>query len=133
MNQVEHFLIDVLDFKPNPGEEHVKGKIITSEKCLSDYENEGVQTHVNPNHRVREYKSERDRWNLRKLIVEELFTNERLDDDDGIKLGEGGALPMSGIQAEGKAFIVTGLPASGKSGISNRIAEDTHSLIVDSD
>lgn len=133
ISQVEHFLFDVLEFEPDLSEDKIIGKILSSEKCLSDYENDGVQTLHNPNYRIREYKSEEDRWGLRKLIIEELFTNLRFDDDDDIKLGSGGALPKSGILADKNAYIVIGLPASGKSGISNKIADDTNSIIVDSD
>lgn len=72
------------------------------------------------------------RWELRKRIVKELFTMQRQENDDKIKLGNGGARSRT-IQKNGQAYIVIGLPASGKSGIANIIANKTGSIILDSD
>ena len=133
INQVEHFLSTVLDFKPEPDEKDIAFKIVSSEKALIDYENPGVQTLMYDNYRDRAYKTEAIRWTLREKIIEELITEVRLDDDDEIRLGKGGALPKTGVKAEKKAFLVIGLPASGKSGISSKIADKYHAVIIDSD
>lgn len=58
---------------------------------------------------------------------------ERLDDDDDIVLGKGGAKPVGGIRAEKRAFYVIGPPASGKSSISSTIADLFGAYILDSD
>jgi hypothetical protein len=70
---------------------------------------------------------------LRKKIVEELFELTRLESDDEIKLGKGGALPQTGIDCQKRAYIITGLPASGKSGVADKLADLTHSIILDPD
>lgn len=80
------------------------------------------------------YRTQRDRENLRARIIEELSTLPRLDDDEEIKLGTGGAKPRDGDpRPERNAYIVTGLPASGKSTLVNKIADDLGAMIVDSD
>jgi predicted ABC-type ATPase len=49
-------------------------------------------------------------------------------------LGVGGALPRTGsARSDRNAYIVTGLPASGKSTLVNKIADDLGAVIVDSD
>jgi len=49
-------------------------------------------------------------------------------------LGNGGAKPKVGEpRRERNAYLVTGLPASGKSTLVNRIADDLGAMIVDSD
>lgn len=71
---------------------------------------------------------------MRRTIVKELLTKKRPEDDNKICLGTGGALPTSGVvNDEGLAYIVIGLPASGKSGISELIADKYNAVIVDSD
>jgi len=133
IKQVDHFLNEVLGFEAQAGEEKISFKILASEKGLVDYENPGVQTLTFDNNRISEYRFEADRWKLRKRVIDELLTNERLDDDEAIRLGKGGALPRTGIRQEKRAYLVIGLPASGKSGISNMIADDNHAIILDSD
>lgn len=49
-----------------------------------------------------------------------------------IKFGVGGSKP-SKLLSQKKAFIVIGLPAAGKSGIANKIADITGSYIIDND
>lgn len=79
------------------------------------------------------YQDERSRWELRKQIVEELYSMKRLDDDDDICLGKGGALPYTDIQNDRIAFFIIGLPASGKSTITNIISSKFGAIIVDAD
>lgn len=91
-------------------------------------------TLMNSSCRDARYRTDRDRETLRSQIVGELCTLPRLDDDEGITLGNGGAMPRTGTaRAERNAYIVTGLPASGKSTLVNRIADDLGAMIVDSD
>lgn len=80
------------------------------------------------------YRTSSARRNLRMKIFEELCTLERLDDDDQIKLGNGGARPRNAEpRQERNAYVVTGLPASGKSTLVNKIADYLGAMIVDSD
>lgn len=78
------------------------------------------------------YQEENERWKLRKKIVEELYNNQRINDED-IKLGSGGGRPITEIQCNSEAYVIIGLPASGKSGISDKIADLTGSIVLDSD
>ncbi|WP_343674241.1 zeta toxin family protein [Chitinophaga sp.] len=133
INQVDHFLTTVLEFEPEEDEKDIAFKIVNSEKALIDYDHPGVHTLMYDNYRDRNYKTEAARWALREQIINELITTTRLDNDDDICLGRGGALPQTGVKAEKKAFIVIGLPASGKSGISNMISDKYHAIIIDSD
>lgn len=133
INQVDHFLTTVLEFEPEEDEKDIAFKIVSSEKALIDYDNPGVHTLMYDNYRDRNYRTETARWALRKQIINELITMTRLDDDDEICLGKGGSLPTTGVRAEKKAFLIIGLPASGKSGISNLIADKYHAVIIDSD
>lgn len=80
------------------------------------------------------YRTQISRRDLRRQIFKELCTLPRLDNDEGIRLGVGGALPSDGKpRAERNAYIVTGLPASGKSTLVNAIADRLGAVIVDSD
>lgn len=86
--------------------------------------------------RVSQYKSQAQREKLYKQITNELFTLPRLDDDDKIKLGSdgGGALPKTGIvKSEKKAYIITGLPASGKSQFASLLSDEIGGIILDND
>ncbi len=80
------------------------------------------------------YRSSVARQELHQKILQELCSLPRIDDDDQIKLGVGGALPRTGsARSDRNAYIVTGLPASGKSTLVNKIADDLGAVIVDSD
>ena len=83
--------------------------------------------------RDRDYKEDKVRWELRKLIINELVNMERPANDDEIILGFGGAVPTSGVIPAKQAFVLIGLPASGKSSIANVISDNFNALIVDSD
>lgn len=73
------------------------------------------------------------RRTLRDRIARELIEKVRPPDDDKIRMGHGGALPQVDVSKNRQAFIVTGLPASGKSGIASIIAEANGAVILDSD
>ncbi len=110
--------------------DHIQ-KLVAAEKLLFATVNQPTLTSEDSRHTS--YRTNELREDLRSRIFEELISNTRLDDDDQIKLGYGGILPQSGLKYEQDAIIVTGLPASGKSTISNRIAELKGAAIIDSD
>jgi len=56
-----------------------------------------------------------------------------LKSDEDITLGKGGSAPIKKLKQNGKAFIFIGLPASGKSTISNEISDKHGCFILDSD
>ncbi|WP_027938145.1 zeta toxin family protein [Anaeroarcus burkinensis] len=91
-------------------------------------------TSFSPDFRNYEYRTDESRVDLREKIFDELMTKTRLDDDDSIELGKGGILPLkSEVKKERQAFIIIGLPASGKSSVANIIADHYGALILDSD
>jgi len=128
-DQVDHFLTTVLKV------DKVKFKnigygIVSCEKGNID----GIlnPTSRSTKFRDRKYKTEDERVELSKKIVDELFDLPLLDDDDKIKLGKGGARPGK-VKAQKNAYILIGLPASGKSTIARRIANQYGAMILDSD
>lgn len=84
-------------------------------------------------HRKPLHKSDESRVILRRKIFDELIHFDRLDDDDEIRLGSGGAKPKGSARKDGVAVIVTGLPASGKSSICSKLADAIGAHIIDSD
>lgn len=79
------------------------------------------------------YRDDDVRWSLRKQIIKELYSKKRLAKDDKIELKKGGALPKTQLRSEKQAFVLIGLPGSGKSGIATDVADDYGALIIDSD
>ncbi len=133
---VEDFLQITLQLDYKKDKKKLRGivaKIVDGELGVSKF-NVGAQTLSVLSMRSSEYRKENDRWNLRKQVIQELWTQKRLEKDDKIKLGKGGALPIASDVKNGKqAFILIGLPASGKSAIANEIAEDYGAVVIDSD
>jgi hypothetical protein len=130
-NLVQHFLESVLQYK-NEQNSDLIDKISKAEESLTPSKKDHP-TLTHTEHRSRKYKDDLDRWALRKQIVNELLTLKRLSDDDEICLGNGGALPKGELRAEKQAFIIIGLPASGKSSIASRIADEYGAIVIDSD
>jgi len=77
--------------------------------------------------------SDEERNVLRNTILIELIKNRRIDNDDEIKLGVGGALPQTTVKKEKKAIFIIGLPASGKSKIASKMSDEYGAVILDSD
>lgn len=91
-------------------------------------------TLANQNIRSEHYRQESDRNNLRQQIFKEMMTLKRLEDDDKVRLGNGGAMPHSKVVGSlRKAFYVMGLPASGKSSICGRLCDLFGAFLLDSD
>jgi adenylate kinase family enzyme len=126
----ENFLKNVLNQNPKKFEDVIT-KIVKAEKLLA--QTADASTWGSPSDRIQKYRDDEKRWELRTKIIEELFTLPRLNDDDEIDLEKGGALPQSGVKKENKAFLIIGLPASGKSHITNTISENYGAIIIDSD
>jgi hypothetical protein len=131
--QIRNFLNEVLQYEYEKKLEIIE-KIAEGESGLIAHKHfKDNNTYDKDEYRSDGYVTEDERWALRKQIVEELLTKERLSDDDKISLGNGGALPQTGLKSENQAYIIIGLPASGKSGIADTISDNTSSLIIDSD
>jgi dephospho-CoA kinase len=128
---IEHFLNTVLEYDDSQNDNLLKD-ILSGEAGIKNYVDSN-STFLSSDNRSRKYKEDNSRWQLRKQIVKELFENEREEKDDDISLGRGGALPKNGINSDSQAFIIIGLPASGKSSIANQIADHYGAIILDSD
>jgi len=86
------------------------------------------------NHRATPYKTDEEREGLRNNIINELTSTIRPEDDEKICYGKGGMLPSSGVvSAKREAFIIIGLPASGKSGIASKVSDYFDAVLIDSD
>ncbi|WP_045463604.1 zeta toxin family protein [Caballeronia cordobensis] len=93
-----------------------------------------VPTLTHDDNRDMRYRNRASRDDLRTQILTELWTLDRLTNDEDISLGNGGAQPIGRTAAlEKRAYIVTGLPASGKSTMVNKIADQLGAVVVDSD
>ncbi|WP_425805185.1 zeta toxin family protein [Desulfitobacterium sp. Sab5] len=127
---VEYFVDNILRIDPNEKREAINS-ITSAERNMQGYD--WVQTSTYKDYRDFEYRDEKIREQLRASIVNELIVQKRLDDDNAITLGNGGAAPKTQLKAEKKMFYVIGPPAAGKSGISNKIADAIGGYILDSD
>ena len=128
----EHFVIKVLGIDLSEEKYNIIPKIVETELNIENFDDlqETRNSKAYRNYFVRE---ESDRLILRNKIVEELLTKKRLESDDEIILGKGGAAPLKELKQDAQAFIIIGLPASGKSTISNEISDNFGCFILDSD
>lgn len=104
--------------------------VVEAEANLRNVEKLPTATHED--FREEGYRTSREREKLHTLILKELIGKARLTDDDKIKLGKGGAKPKV-VKREACAYIVSGAPASGKSGVAMVLAERNGAYILDSD
>lgn len=130
---VEHFLENALSLNIE-SEEMYKTvcQVVSTELNIENFD-ESLISLNSKSYRVNEFRKDAKRLALQNQIVEELLIKTRLENDEDIRLGEGGAFPLNPVKTERNAFIVIGLPASGKSGISNKIADHYGAIILDSD
>lgn len=137
---IEGFLTGCLEMPSEyityAGDKYQQSHII---KKVRDAESAVGQTKLDPTfssarNRDSKYREDSHRDELRNLILTELINQDRLDDDEQIKLGNGGAKPKNSYPiADSKAYIVIGLPASGKSTLVTKIADQLGAVILDSD
>ncbi|MCL2036475.1 MAG: zeta toxin family protein [Oscillospiraceae bacterium] len=128
---IEQFAENVLDLSENEVESAVRDiadeEVWVEERC-------NYPTSNAKEFRDRAYRDDNKRKKLRELVVKELFEFERLEDEDETRLGKGGAKPIGSQPKDNKiCCLIIGLPASGKSGIANVIADKTGSYLIDSD
>ena len=131
LDLIEHFLSVVLKFE-NSNDTSLLNRIKSSEAELKNYD-ETSFTLYSTTHRHRKYLNHHERWILRNQIVNELIELKREVSDEDIDLGKGGSIPNCTIKKEKQAYIIIGLPASGKSGIAEKIADEYGAVILDSD
>lgn len=129
--QVESFVDGILCIESKKKKRHAINAITQAERNIKDYHYFPTLTHRD--NRDFEYRDDNKRNKLRARIVKELFENKCLLNDDDIKLGKGGAAPLTNTQYDKTAFYIIGPPASGKSGIARKIADEFGCYILDSD
>lgn len=126
------FVERILEIQSSEEIRQAVNKIVSSEMQLKQIDSRSTLT--SDEYRDYGFQDDKSRKELRMRIFKELVSNIRPANDDAIKLGFGGALPTTGeVQAKKQAFLITGLPASGKSTIATTIADKTGSIILDSD
>ena len=101
--EVEHFVTGILEIRDTRQKRKAINQITAAERNISTYDN--YQTLLHRENRDFEWRDEQKRELLRSQIIEELFTLMRLDDDDKIKLGRGGALPKTQVKSEKKTDL----------------------------
>lgn len=85
-------------------------------------------------YRATPYITDAARQQLREEIRQQLISNIRPSNDENINFGNGGMLPTSGIVRKNReAFVIIGLPASGKSGVAAKISDYYQAVLIDSD
>lgn len=130
---VEHFLQNALEYDIEDNENYnIVPEIVSTELNIENFD-ESLISKNSKSYRVLEYRKDNHRRLLQNKIVLELLSIKRLESDEDIELGNGGAFPNSELRTNLDAYIVIGLPASGKSGISNIIADEYGCLLLDSD
>ncbi len=129
-NLVFGFLYEALGLEKGQAEDATQS-VMKAERLLASMKM--AATIGSAENRHPKYTSEESRVSLREKIFEELRKERRLANDDDISLGNGGAYPQQPLKKEAEAFIVTGLPASGKSTVSNLIADTYGAYVIDSD
>ena len=127
------FLTRVLGYKVSVETGNLAVKVAKAEVLLSAMTADDTLNSRKHRHPI--YCSDEARAALREVIFKELISLPRPANDDDITLGIGGMAPSEGKKTnyERKAFILIGLPASGKSSISNKVADEYGAYIVDSD
>ncbi|MGR5195813.1 zeta toxin family protein [Vibrio rotiferianus] len=104
--------------------------VVTAEKLIESTTAESTLDHKVNRHPY--YSTNDERKKLRKKIFKELITKGVLLDDDKIRLGRGGVRPAK-HQVQKKAYIVSGLPGSGKSYVASKISNYCCAAIIDTD
>lgn len=142
-NQIHPFLIETLQMdkllaKKELSNDEIQVKISEYEMIIKEanadlYKVLKYNTYDCAKYRIN-FRTEKQREKLRNNIKQQLIGSKRPDDDDSICYNNGGMLPKSGYVTKNKeAYIIIGLPASGKSHIAALISDATNSKLIDSD
>jgi len=128
-NLAVRFLEKALSFNPDLAGNYSL-HVSKAEKLLESMSPQPTLFHTENRHP--RYATNNGRELLRQKIFKELVGLPRLKDDEEISMGTGGAKP-SIVKAEKQAYILIGLPASGKSTVASLIADEYSAFVVDSD
>jgi len=130
---VEYFLETSLNFDFEGVDDYNSVPRITANELTLKAVTREHSTLGSDKFRHREYRTDKKRIELCDRIVSELIVHARLKNDEDITLGKGGAISSAGFKDDRQAYIIIGLPASGKSGIATQIADKHAAGILDSD
>lgn len=111
--------------------ETVITRVASAEKQLKEIV--GHDTLSSVDNRLPRYATDESRKLLRKEVFNDLITRTRIDNDDDISMGNGGILPQTPLLNRKEAFIIIGLPASGKSGVASALSDKFGAMILDPD
>ena len=106
--------------------------VLTQESLLSNLYKKQSNTFDSEVNRVEEFRSAAKREILRSNIAKSCLNELRLPEED-ITLDKGGMLPHSILKKKCQFYLIIGLPASGKSSISENLADITGSIYLDAD
>ncbi len=129
--EADRFVEGVLGIHDKAQKREAINRITAAERNILTYPS--YSTWIKEDCRDFEYRNDAARKDLRKQIIDELFSLKRLNNDDEITLGAGGSAPLCVPKQEKKAIYVIGPPASGKSTISSILADIYGAYIIDSD
>ncbi len=130
---VEHFLQNALQYDLEDVDNYdIVPDIVSTELNIENFD-ESLISKNSKSFRLLKFRKDYQRLSLQKNIVLELLKEKRLVSDEEIQLGKGGAFPNTNLEVNLDAYVVIGLPASGKSGISNLIADNYGCMMLDSD
>lgn len=128
----KHFLVNVLGLSDA---DHATETLAFKISALETIElhRRNSSTLLSTVNRSASCQSDDQRAELRQKVIADLLTLERPPNDDDITPDAGGAMPRTAIKARSTAWLVIGPPAAGKSKICCALADQTGSLILDSD
>lgn len=133
LNDSTAFLKNIVQLKNSDSELITLAKTLLLEESLFK-QVYNKQTLFFEDFRENGYKDLKKRRELGKKITHELLSLPMLENENQIKLGIGGGLPISLQPSSDKlAFYIIGLPASGKSTIAYKLSKIFNAFILDID
>lgn len=85
------------DYAKDPKLKNIVTRIVDGELGVRRF-NADAQTLLVRDMRDAQCRDDNKRWDLREQIIEELWTKQRLADDEQIAQKKGGALPVCGVR-----------------------------------
>lgn len=106
--------------------------VLEQETLLRQLASEQSNTLKSQENRVSGYRDDEQRELLREKIAKQCLTQKRVPESK-VTSTYGGMLPNTPLKKDKQFYFVIGLPASGKSSISERLADATGSVYLDAD
>lgn len=128
--QIRRFLCKTLGIELAANDNNTVYQILNAERVIEKLNSYSTQNNMRL--RVSNFSKNSVREKLRDKVLKELIDLTQLENDDCIRLGEGGARPKETV-SDAIAYIISGAPASGKSNIAKQLAQVNGAYILDSD